>query len=119
MDAIGALVSSIFLGLVLTSMQYLIGMPLNNLYVLAGIAVFFLCYSSVCFLGVQSNWKPFLAGIAMMNFLYSILTLSLMVIHYNEMTLLGLSYFIIEIIILWIVVGIEYKAISALSQAKH
>ncbi|MEM7297675.1 MAG: hypothetical protein AAF391_05350, partial [Bacteroidota bacterium] len=44
-DGVGACVSSFFLGYILVAFQSFIGMPVNVLYLLAGLALLFALYS--------------------------------------------------------------------------
>jgi hypothetical protein len=109
-DAIGALVSIFFLGFVLVYLEDKIGMPRNVLYILASIPFFFAIYSFSCYFFIQNNWSPFLKGIALMNLLYCFLTIGLLFFYDHNLTLLGWTYFIVELIILFVLIKIEFKA---------
>jgi len=109
-DAIGALVSIFFLGVVLVWLEDKIGMPRNVLYILASLPVFFAIYSFSCYLFVKNNWSPFLKGIAILNLLYCFLTIGLLFFYDHNLTILGWTYFIVELIIIIVLVGIEFKA---------
>ncbi|WP_370086409.1 hypothetical protein [Ekhidna sp.] len=109
-DAIGAALSAILLGFVLVSYQELIGMPVYILRILAGIAVLFFIYSISCYLINAVDLKVRLRTIAIANFLYCIATLILMVVYFDELTLLGVSYFLLEIVIITGLGRLEFKS---------
>ena len=111
-DSLGALLSAILLGLVLTRFEKTFGMPQNELYILAVIPCIFTMYSFLCFLSKTKNWRPLMKIIATANFLYCCLTAGLMVYFYEKLTVLGLIYFILEIIIVISLAFIEWKTAS-------
>lgn len=108
-DFIGALVSAIFLGLVLPRFQSYLGIPLSTLYILAVIPIFFFIYSLFGYFKISDKWKPYLKGIAIANTLYCCLTFCLLIYHKNEVTWLAIIYFITEIIIVLSLSFVEYK----------
>jgi hypothetical protein len=108
-DAIGALVSAIFLGVVLVNLQAYIGMPHDVLYLLAFLPVLFFIYSISCYSFIKNNWKPYLRIIAVVNILYCILSISMIIIHASSLTILGYVYFIVEVIIVGVLAVVEYR----------
>lgn len=115
-DGIGALVSILFLGVVLVWLVDMIGMPKNVLYLLASLPIFFAIYSFSCYIFLKGNWKPFLKGIAVLNLLYCFLTIGLLFFFDHNLTFLGWTYFIIELIILGVLITIEFKVSSENSE---
>lgn len=111
-DGMGALISSFFLGLVLVQLQSYIGMPIRVLLLLAAIALIFAFYSLVCYYSNFKNWKHYIKVIAIANSLYCSLTIGLMIFFYQYLTLLGLSYFGIEIIIVTLVIRMEVLVLT-------
>ena len=111
-DGIGAVVSAIFLGIVLVWLEDKIGMPLKVLYFLAILPVFFAIYSFSCYFFLKDNEKPYLRGIAILNLLYCFLTISLLFRYDHNLTFLGWTYFIMELLVLAILIVIEFKASS-------
>lgn len=109
-DGIGALVSAFFLGVVLIGLQEKIGMPKSMLYFLATLPVFFAVYSFTCYFFLKENQKPFLRGIAILNLMYCFLTIGLLFLYDHNLTLLGWTYFVVELIILFVLICIEFKA---------
>jgi len=111
-DGIGALVSMFFLGFVLVWLEDKIGMPKNVLYLLAGLPVFFIIYSFNCYFFLKNKWKPYLRGIAILNLLYCFLTIGLLFFYDHNLTILGWTYFIVELVVLFVLIAIEFKASS-------
>lgn len=111
-DGIGAVVSAIMLGLVLASFESTFGMPKKVLYFLAIIPCFFAIYSFSCYWRKVEHWRSYLKIIALANLLYCCLTTGLMIYLYQKLTILGLVYFLLEIIVVIILVLIELKTAS-------
>jgi uncharacterized membrane protein YuzA (DUF378 family) len=108
-DSLGALVSAIMLGAVLTQFEETFGVPQRILYLLAGIAGLFSIYSFVCFLSNGTNCKPRLKIIAIANLLYCMLTAGLIFSMYDKITGMALIYFLGEISIIISLAVIELK----------
>ncbi len=95
-DYLGAILSSFILGIVLVYFQSYIGLPKTILYQLAIIAMVLMTYSGLCILLIKKNHKPFLFTIGIANICYCIGSLFIMNTYFAELTILGLSYFILE-----------------------
>lgn len=108
-DAGGAVVSAIMLGLVLTRLESVIGMPTAVLHNLAIIACFFAVYSFGCYWQTPKQWRPFLKAIALANFSYCLLTIFLVIRLFDALTFVGISYFIAELIVVFALVAYEWK----------
>lgn len=113
-DGIGALISAFFLGVILVHFHDYFGMPLNVLSYLALIACLFSIYSISCVFLAVDNWKPLLKIISFANTLYAFLTLGIVIYYYQQLTILGFGYFIIELSIVFGLVNIEKKMIESL-----
>ncbi|MCC5813272.1 MAG: hypothetical protein JJT78_00825 [Leptospira sp.] len=109
LDSIGALISFIFLFGILRNFQEYFGMPMDVLDVLSTLAGVYTIFSFACYLFIRNNWKPFLTIVVVANLFYTILSLSYLMIHYPELTLLGIVYFVGEKFILLGIVGLEVK----------
>lgn len=109
LDGIGALVSAFLLGVVLVKFQNYFGIPKTTLYVLAALPCFFAIYDFICFFKIDKNLGRLLKGIAIVNLLYCVLSLGLAFYHFQEITLLGWTYVIVEIFIVVILAIIEFK----------
>lgn len=114
-DAIGAVVSAFFLGIVLIRLNELVGMPVATLKLLAVIPCFFMVYSFGCYFLLKRNHPTFLRIIAMANLLYCFLTMGLLVKHFEELTSLGFFYFVVEILIILVLVYFEFKTDSRIT----
>lgn len=112
-DGIGALVSALFLGVVFVQLESAIGMPKNILYGLALAPCFFAMYSFGCYFFVKSSRSPYLKFIAICNLLYCCTTIWLVYGNYENLTSLGLFYFIVELIVILILVGIEIRSANS------
>jgi hypothetical protein len=111
-DSLSALLSAILLGLILVRFEKIFGMPQNVLYVLSVVPCIFTIYSFFCFLYKTEHWRPFMKIIAIANLLYCCLTAGLMVCFYQKLTILGLIYFALEIIIVISLAFIEWEKAS-------
>jgi hypothetical protein len=111
LDGFGAVLSAFSLGIILIQFESWFGMPKEKLVYLAAVAVVFSIYSFICYFRFPNNWRLFLAIIATSNFIYSLVTLRLIFLLYQELTLLGLTYFILELIILMVLIWIEFLTI--------
>lgn len=99
LDGLGALLSIFLLGLILPLFQSTIGMPLTTLYFLAAIPVFFVIYDFYCYFKKVQPWQQYLYFIAIANVIYCIISIGMLAIHWQFLSAWGISYFIIEIII--------------------
>jgi hypothetical protein len=110
-DGIGATVTLCCLLGLLLPLETQFGMPRQNLFVLAGLAGCFALYSLSCYCFSGTNWRPYLAAIALVNTLYCLLTGFLMVVNADRLTILELVYFSLEIAVILGLVAIELRAI--------
>jgi len=110
LDGFGALVSAFFLGIVLVKFETYFGMPKKELYYLAGAACLFAVYDLICYFKTNKNWRSFVKGIAWINMIYCFVSLGLVIFNWENLTVLGYVYFVIEIIILIVMINIEFKA---------
>ena len=74
-------------------------MPTRVLYVLAAIACVFALYSFLCFWRKPKNWRPYLKMIAVANLMYACLTLGLVIFLYSQLSIFGLAYFGLELVV--------------------
>jgi hypothetical protein len=112
LDGSGALLSAFCLGVVLRQFQPLFGMPGDTLTVMALLACAFACYSWSCYFLVKDKWPTFLRVIMIVNALYALLSLCLVYWHFEALTVLGVTYFVLELIVLTGVIYVEYYAIQ-------
>lgn len=98
-DTVGALISTILLGIVLPAFQHFIGFPLAVLWGLSGVALLLFVYSFSCYKRTLRKPELFLRGIGILNLLYIIATLSLVWMFWDTLTILGVIYFSSEAMI--------------------
>ncbi len=106
-DGLGALVTLFFLAVVLTRFQEYIGMPKKGLYFLSIFAVIFSIYSITCYLLRPVNWNILLRIIAFANLVYCFITIGYICYFYEHLTMIGLLYFITEILIIFVLINLE------------
>jgi hypothetical protein len=112
LDGTGALLSTFSLGVVLRQMEPVFGMPGEPLTLLTLIAAAFACYSWSCYFLVKDKWPAYLQVIMVANALYALLSLSLVCLYFEALTALGVTYFVLELIVLAAVVYVEYRAVQ-------
>lgn len=111
-DGLGALLTSVLLGVVLVRFKSTFGIPVATLYVLAGIAAGFFVYSISCSALNVKRWRPCLRVIAGANLCYCCLTLGAMLYLHQDLTLLGMGYFAGEIVVVVALAAFELRAAS-------
>lgn len=117
-DGLGALLTAFFLFVVLDHFNKYVGMPTTILNSLSLIAICFCIYSIACFFFLKRHWKPFIIGIGIANLLYSILTIGILITHFSILTIIGISYFLVEIVFICGLVYIEFNIAKAIKQNK-
>jgi hypothetical protein len=116
-DGLGALLSTVFLSIIM-QFEDSFGMPRSILtFLLAGTCLFTLYSFSVYFMEPH-NWRFYLKTIATANSLYCCLTLGLVVYCYERLTLLGLVYFLLEIVVIVALVSLELRVLANNGQEK-
>lgn len=109
-DGIGGVLTAFFLGIVLPAFEDSFGMPTTILYYLSSIACVYAIYSISCYILLANNWRPYLKGIAFANLLYCCLTIVLVYHFYQKLTVLGLTYFGLELMVIVSLIIIERRA---------
>lgn len=107
-DGIGATVSAFFLGVVLTALQGYIGMPLPVLVFLALVAVAYGTYSIASYY-MSQDWRRGLRIISSANVAYCVVTAGLVVAFWGRLTVLGVTYFVLEILVIGGLVMVERR----------
>jgi hypothetical protein len=111
-DGIGALLSGLLLIFLIAPYEEIFGMPPDMSYQLTIPVWGFMVYSLSCYFLNLKNWKPFLSFIAIANFLYCCLTFCLIIIQFQTLSILGIAYFLGEIIVIFLLVSIEWSIIK-------
>lgn len=116
LDALGAALTTSSLFVIVRNLNIYFGVPKHILTYLSLIALVFCIYSTTCFFFLKSNWTPFLRLISIANIFYCLLTMVLTYIYFNELTKLGLTYFLIEIVIVITLVYIELNVVTTVKK---
>lgn len=111
-DSIGAFLSACCLLIIARFYSNYFGINPSTLQLLTILPILFCIYSACCYLLIRRSYKPFILIIAMANFLYCLITLVLMCTLYSELTILGLSYFVVELMIIGIIIYLEFNISS-------
>ena len=113
LDAIGAFFSMFILFLVHEVIHYnffnLPNTPIVFMYCLAGS---YMIFSIISYCVVLNNWKQLLQIVITLNWIYIIIIIGVIFLFKNEITLHGLCYFIVEIVVLLLVITIECKVLK-------
>ncbi|MBA4259980.1 MAG: hypothetical protein C0446_12510 [Chitinophaga sp.] len=107
-DSIGAFISAICLLIISRYYSDYFGINHSTFQLLAILPIVFCIYSACCFLFVKRSYKPFILIIAIANFLYCLITLVFISYFFTAISILGLSYFILEIIVIAYIVYLEF-----------
>ena len=118
MDALGAAVSAILLGVVLVKLERVFGIPESTLYFLAAFPILFILYDLFCLTKNKNDLGPFLKLIAVVNITYCCLSIGMTIYHLNTITIFGYLYILIEVIITFTLAIFEYKIANKLAENK-
>ncbi len=108
-DAIGALLSAIFLGGLLPKIHTTIGVPEKTLLLLASIALLLAVYSFYHFIYFPERWQFRLKIIAFLNLCYALFTIGIVIQLHDEMLPRGYAYFSFELMIIVALAFYELK----------
>lgn len=112
LDSSGALLTTILLYFVLRNFNEFFGLSKNVFELLSMLALIFFIYSINCYFFVKRNWKSFLKIICMANILYCVLTLGIIIYHYQSISFFGIAYFLAEIVVITGIVHLEIKSVN-------
>jgi hypothetical protein len=118
MDGLGGMISALLLGVILARFETTFGMPRKVLYLLSCLACVYAAYSFLNYWRMKENWKPYMQGIAIANSLYCCLTIGLVIYHHQELTILGVLYFLLEVLIIISLITMELKTVSEFGRKK-
>ena len=108
-DAVGALISAVLLGLVLTRFYDFFGIPIHALHILAIIPCFFILYDVVSYFQSRELSATLLKGIAFFNVTYCVFSLIMAFLHRETITIFGWMYIMGEVFVVLVLVGVELK----------
>lgn len=87
-------------------------MPRKILYALSSTACVFAIYSFLCYWRIKEKRAPYLRLIAIANLVYCCITIGLMIYFRQELTVWGMMYFLLEVVVVLILVSVELKITS-------
>lgn len=111
-DGIGAIISALCLFIALMQWDDVFGIPPNMLWILAEMAAIFSCYSLLCYFFAGESWRIYLWLILIANAVYGLLTLCIVLVYFETITILGLAYFVLELMVLSVLVYVEAKSLT-------
>jgi hypothetical protein len=117
-DSLGGMLSALLLGVVLARFETAFGMPQKVLYFLSCLACVYAVYSFMSYWRIKDNWRRSMQVIAIANLFYCCLTIGLVSYHYQQLTKLGLIYFLLEVIIIISLIVMELKTVYKFHRKK-
>jgi len=87
-------------------------MPRTPLLFLASLAFFYAIFSFCCYRLNPTHWQRYLAIIMIANVAYCLLTAMLLYYFHQHVSVWGFVYFISEICVMGVLIGIEYSTIQ-------
>jgi hypothetical protein len=109
LDAGGALVTATLLGVVLVRYAAAFGIPPSVFRWLAAGVLFYFVYSATAALLNPARWVRAIRVIAVANALYSVVTLTMVVILRERITTLGTVYFVGEALLILGIAAAEWR----------
>jgi hypothetical protein len=106
-DGTGAILSAFLLGVVLVRFSSFFGIPVPVFYLLAIFPVLFFLFDIYAYGSIQRHAATKLKIIALANFLYCLLSISVAAYHAEQLTIWAWAYIFIEIFIVIILAAIE------------
>lgn len=111
LDAVGATISIFLLLFVLVPYGNFFGLSSSTLINLS-IPIFgLLLFSMLCFFLKPQNWKLFMKLLALGNLVYCLFTSLIILLNFKELTIWGVVYFLIEIVLILFIVSIEMATV--------
>lgn len=118
-DGLGASLTVALLAGVLARFEASFGMPRTVVNYLSLTAATFALYSLGCYFFAVGNWRQYLRAIAIANLTYCCITVGLVFLYYQQLTILGLIYFLLELLVMSILITIELLAVSNRIDRQH
>ena len=107
-DSLGALISAIML-LTISQFERYFGISENLAFILIPLPIIFSVFSFLSYKFGKKNWKLLLKIIALANLLYCCLTFYVTLTNLTTLKNLGITYFVVEILIIIILAMFELK----------
>lgn len=113
-DAIGAIVTSAMLLIVLRGLPNIFGVPVGVVVNLGLIAIGLAAFSLSCWLFASATARPLLAVVIAANIGYCALTAALVVAHLPDLSAWGVAYFVLEIAVIGVLIAAELRIRASL-----
>jgi hypothetical protein len=107
-DSIGAFLSALCLLIISRFYNDYFGIDPSTLQLLTILPIIFFIYSASSYILIKHSYKSFIQIIAIANLLYCLITLVFISYFFAAISILGLSYFILEIFVIAFVVYLEF-----------
>ena len=109
-DGMGAIGTASLLLLLPVFFPGIFGLPDSYTQLLGGVAVCFAIYSLYNYARFNpAKWKPLLKVISIANAVYCVISLGILLLHFQQITTIGWLYFMGEIAIIMLLVLWEMK----------
>ncbi len=113
-DGVGAIISFFSHAIVLPIFSNFIGLPVATHYILASFPVLYSIYSFICFFKVNANNPIWLRLIISANCFYCVVTVILLIQYWGNLKPLGIVYFSLEFVVIFIILFIENSVLTNL-----
>ena len=111
LDAVGAFLSIFLLLFVIMPNENFFGLSKPVAINLSIPISVLLLFSMSCFLLKPQNWKLYMKFVVLGNLAYCLFTATVIFLNFKQLTTLGVSYFLIEILVICFIGGIEIMTI--------
>jgi hypothetical protein len=108
LDSLGALVTAVNL-LVISQFESYSGVPRDIALILLPLPILYSIFSFLSYKFGNHNWRSLLKMIAIANLFYCCLTMYVTWINFDTFKILGIIYFIVEILIIVVLATLELK----------
>ncbi|MDZ4082696.1 MAG: hypothetical protein U1E10_07160 [Bdellovibrionales bacterium] len=115
-DSMGGLLSATVPLFILWQFESQFGLPRELLIAMAVTGFLYGAYSLICALRIESRWSFFLKILVVANSAYLISLLAYTVLHFSDLSHLGLAYLLVDHLVLISVIAIEISALAAISK---
>lgn len=117
-DSLGAIITAFSLFVIIRLFDEYFRMPKTVLIYLSVIAIFFSIYSAACFLFLKRRFAHFIRLIGIANLLYCGFTIGLIIKYNTLLTIIEITYFSIEIIIICALSYIELNVAKEIKRSR-
>lgn len=116
LDGLGAFLSLCMHLLILAYFQEAIGLPINALLVFSIFPIIYLLFDWFAYKANPSFDQRNLLIIALSNLMYCVIVAVVLITYKDLISVLGGSYFLIEIILILVIASMEYRTSNTLKR---